>query len=160
MPLSVFTYVLSSCRFLPETAPVGRAEQMAFELLQGGSADITQLAQLVELLPVQPTPKRRKAITNAYADGLCFTAGLYTFASMSGLATKTSQFPWIASLLGSIVRGAAPHLQFTTISLHRNLLMQPHVDSGNQPGSRSIVIPCGRWQAGGLWNIQYQNQAI
>ena len=70
---------------------------------------------------------------------------------MSGLTAKTMQFPWIASLLGSIVRGAALRQQFTTISLHRNLFMQPHLDSGNQPGTRSIIIPCGRWQAGKLW---------
>ena len=128
------------------------AESKVFTLLQSGFATFEDIGELLDCLPIcQHATRSRQKCETGHPRQCTFSAGAYAFVHSTGIQLSTDRFPVVVQLLTSIMRGACPGVQFSSLTLRRNVQVQMHADKNNASRYESIIIPCGRWQGGSLW---------
>ena len=118
------------------------AESKAFAMLQSGFATFEDIGELLDCMPSCQHAKRRKQMCETGHPRQCtFSAGAYTYAHSTGIQLSTARFPPVVQLLTSIIRGACPGVQFSSLTHQKNVQVQMHTDKNNASGYESIIIP-------------------
>ena len=116
------------------------AESKAYALLHQGFATFEDIAELLDYLPGCQHAKRRRQHCDVGLPRQCsFSAGAFTFSHSTGIQLSTMKYPLVVQLLTSIVRGACPGIQFSSITLQRNVLVRMHTDKHNEHGRRASL---------------------
>ena len=139
---------------LPETEPpVHAAELFGFRLLHRGHLCMSDFGELLSLLAGACAGKRRRCADNNLGERerASFSIGAFTQGGVGGILRSTRIFPWTAKLLTAIVRGACFNHQFSAVAAHKNTFMEPHIDVNNSRHCPNLILPCSRWQGGGIW---------
>ena len=142
--------------------PYHTLELFAFRMLHRGSMNLESmqdfLRALIQFLPELTKARKRKCTESTVeqqGQSLSLTWGSYVQGGFGGVTKNTTLFPWVARLLTAWVRGQKPRHVFSSISLHLNTCMTPHLDKQNHPAIPNLLIACGRWQGGGLWVCEH-----
>ena len=150
-----------------EEPPEHPLELFAFRMLHRGSMNVAAFQDLLQILlqHLQQLTKARKRKCVEFAStpqgGSSFTLiwGSYVTGGLCGMTRNTKVFPWMARLLVALVRGHRSQHVFSSLGLHLNTYMAPHLDKHNHPALPSYIIPRGRWQGGGLWVVSLPQQS-
>ena len=139
-------------------SPQHPLELLAFRLLRRGSLGLEQFEELngaiLKYLPQLKPAGKRKCVefgAGPTQKAYSLTWGAFVQGGLAGMTANTRSFPWVARLLVAIVKGQKQDHIFSSISLHYNMYATPHLDRQNHPAIPNLLIPCGRWQGGGLW---------
>ncbi|OLP90462.1 hypothetical protein AK812_SmicGene27966 [Symbiodinium microadriaticum] len=146
------TYQVDS-RCLPDNSPSSSVEERASAAMDSGFITWHELQELFDKVPVGTFDRGDAQVGT---DGpmkppKAFTTGAYSRSAFHGLRRDTCVYPWLTSLLCSIVRNVAPRHKFTTISWARNVMTVVHKDSHNDGASRNLILPCSSFTQGSLW---------
>ena len=157
-----YTCILAAPALSLEEPPYHSLELFAFRMLHRGSLNLESmqdfLRALIQFLPELTKPRKRKCTEFAVeqqGQSLSLTWGSYVQGGFGGVTKNTKMFPWVAKLLTAWVKGQKPQHVFSSISLHLNTYMTPHLDKQNHPAIPNLMIACGRWQGGGLWVCEH-----
>ena len=138
--------------------PENPLELFAFRALCRGSMNLEMmqdmLQAIIQYLPQLVKARKRKCTDFSIAKdrhSFSLTWGSYVIGGSSGITRNTRSHPWMSKLLVALVRGQRRGHVFSSISLHLNTYMTPHLDKHNHPALPSLLVACGRWQGGGLW---------
>ena len=77
-----------------------------------------------------------------------FTVGGFSHASFRGLQPHTLKFPWVASMLTSIIRVLSPGHRFTTITFARTVMTEMCKDGHNEEWSGNLQLPFSEFNMG------------
>ena len=140
------------------------AESQAYALLHQGYATFDDIEALLDSLPGHPHAKRRKQQCEVGHPRQCsFSAGAFTFSFSTGIQRNTTSFPLVVQVLTSILRGACPGIQFSSLTIQRNVQVRMHTDKYNERDLESVIVPCSRWQGGSLstrWRSPCTGQSL
>ena len=135
------------------------AESKAYALLHLGYATFDDIEALLDSLQGHQHAKRRKQQCEVGHPRQCsFSAGAFTFSFSTGIQRNTTSFPFVVQVLTSIIRGACPGVQFSSLTIQRNVQVRMHTDKYNERDLESVIVPCSRWQGGSLW-VQHEGGA-
>ena len=110
------------------------AESQAYALLHQGYATFDDIEALLDSLPGHQHAKRRKQQCEVGHPRQCsFSAGAFTFSFSTGIQRDTTSFPLVVQVLTSILRGACPGIQFSSLTIQRNVQVRMHTDKYNEP---------------------------
>ena len=153
-----YTCVLAAPILSLEEPPYHSLELFVFRMLHRGSLNLELmqnfLRALIQYLPELTKARKRKCTEFAveqHGESFSLTWGSYVQGGFGGVTKNTRLFPWVSRLLTAWVRGQKPLRVFSSISLHLNTHMAPHIDKQNHAAIPNLMIACGRWQGGGLW---------
>ena len=153
------TAILSDLWHSPAPPTVLVAESQAYALLHQGYATFDDIDTLLDSLPGHQHAKRRKQQCEVGHPRQCsFSAGAFTFSFSTGIQRNTTSFPLVVQVLTSILRGACPGIQFSSLTIQRNVQVRMHTDKYNERDLESVIVPCSRWQGGSLW-VQHDGGA-
>ena len=154
-----YVHMLAIPAISMEEPPAHPMELFAFRMLHRGSMNLDAFHEmrqiLVQYLPQLTKARKRKCVefANKPTGGTSFSLywGSYVLGGINGITRNTNNFPWMTRLLVALIRGHRSQHVFSSLGLHLNTYMAPHLDKHNHPALPSFIIPCGRWQGGGLW---------
>ena len=154
-----YVHMLAIPAISMEEPPVHPLELFAFRMLRRGSLNLDAFHEmqciLLQSLPQLTKARKRRCVefANGPKGGASFSLywGSFVMGGMHGLTRNSQDFPWMTRLLVAMIRGHRNHHVFSSLGLHLNTYMAPHLDKHNHPALPSFIIPCGRWQGGGLW---------
>ena len=146
------TYQVDS-RCLPDNSPSSSVEERASAAMDSGFITWRELQELFDEVPVGTFDRGDAQVgtDRPMKPPKAFTTGAYSRSAFHGLRRDTCVYPWLTSLLCSIVRNVAPRHKFTTISWARNVMTVAHKDSHNDGASRNLILPCSSFTQGSLW---------
>ena len=156
--VGLYVHMLAIPAISMEEPPAHRMELFAFRMLQGSmNLDAFHEMQriLLQCLPQLTKARKRRCVefANKPKGGASFSLhwGSFLMGGIPGLTRNSKDFPWMTRLLVALIRGHRSQHVFSSLGLHLNTYMAPHLDKHNHPALPSFIIPCGRWQGGGLW---------
>ena len=154
-----YVHLLTVPAISMEVPPVHPIELFAFRMLHRGSINLDAFHEmqciLLQSLPQLTKARKRRCVefANVTNGGASFSLywGSFVMGGIHGLTRNSQDFPWMTRLLVAMIRGHRNRHVFSSLGLHLNTYMAPHLDKHNHPALPSFIIPCGRWQGGGLW---------
>eukprot|EP00439_Symbiodinium_sp_Y106_P072398 s3590_g13.t1 len=137
---------------VPMALQESRVEAMAGVSLSCGCVTWRQLECILRLLPTDRTPRwaQSRSLNDSEAPKT-FLTGAWARGPHGGLSRHFRDYPVTSRLLAAIIRAIDPDFRFSSCTLSRNTCAKPHRDSHNSPGSMNLIIPCSRFEGGGLW---------
>ena len=134
---------------------LARAEALAGKVLQE-PLNAVSIAKVFELLPDEPMSRSHQ---DPIASSKSFSVGLYVHGGVVGYRKHTFSCPHVASLLNKCVAHCAPQHRYTTVSLFRDILTEPHQDSfnGDLP---NLIVPLTHFENGSVFIEDVEGEVL
>ena len=118
------------------------------------SAD--SVTKVFELLPDEPMGRSNQ---DTIVSSKSFSIGLYAHGGVIGFRKHTFSCPHVAKLLNKCVKHCAPAHRYTTISLFKDVLKEPHQDSfnGDLP---NLIVPLTNFEGGSVFLEDVQGEVL
>ena len=110
-------------------------EDAARDLLRKRNFSYDALLELVRRLPIGRGGRHRRINDGEGPSNDPWSVGVYVHGKWQGITKRTAKYPHVTRYLNSFLREKS-NLRWTSIALHKDVLMEPHVDLNNNKHQR------------------------
>ena len=113
------------------------------------------LLDLVRLLPIRVSKRRRDINGGGQPANEAWVAGLYAHGGWTGVTRRTTRYPQVVRFLNAFMRHHVGDEgeSWTSLTLMKNVSTDIHVDCHNQKESTSTTLSFGEFSGGQLWIV-------